>query len=305
MNTPPLSDRQKAIANSMQNQFSGPSQQSSNSSNAPINMDPNQMQNMPMTSNYPLPQGQVLLPPGSNSNYDFMSSTQNPQAGPVNTPAPTTSQLPAIPPRVSGDYDFMSDLQNNQRPGPVMQQAYGGMPDYGYAYGGAPHYAFAYGGYLPMGKYGYIPQYEQTMMGAQEADLANDADPNGGYALSGTRKKQAMSGENIYGTTMGLLGLGENWALAPQMSALEKDVMDRSISHNMNSAVRGYKGNTKAIGMGAGSDFGGISDSPQGFTKQGGMIYANGGAYQTGVPVDLTDDEIQAIMAAGGTVRYV
>ena len=73
----------------------------------------------------------------------------------------------------------------------------------------------------------------------------------------------------------------------------------------MNSAVRGYKGNTKAIGMGAGSDFGGISDSPQGFTKQGGMIYANGGAYQTGVPVDLTDDEIQAIMAAGGTVRYV
>jgi len=347
MNTPPLSDRQKAIANSMQNQFSGPSQQSSNSVNSsvssPVNMDPRQMQNMPMTSNYPLPQGQVLLPPGSGSDYDFMSSAQNPSAGPVNTPAPATSQLPAVPPRISGDYnfmndvqnsdqrpgpvntppitpatgnyDFMSDLQNNQRPGPLMQQAYGGMPDYGYAYGGmpdygyshggAPHYAFAYGGYLPMAQYGIVPGYEQTMMEAGQADLANDADPNGGYALTSTKKKQKMSGQNIYGTSMALLGAGENIALAPQMNALQKDVMDRTMSHNMNSAVNGYKGNTKVMGMGAGSDFGGISDSPQGFTKQGGMIYANGGAYQTGIPIDLTDDEIQAIYAAGGTVSYV
>ena len=312
MNTPPLSDRQKAIANSMQNQFSGPSQQSSNSTNAPMNMDPRQMQNMPMTSNYPLPQGQVLLPPGSNSNYDFMSSAQNPQAGPVNTPAPitpATSQLPAVPPRVSGDYDFMSDLQNNQRPGPVMQQAYGGMPDYGYAYGGAPHYAFAYGGYLPMGKYGYTPQYEQTMMDAQEADEAQLADeaelanPTGSYDLTGKRKTE-IDGSTWNMGIRGGVGLAKNM-FSTDKPYLEKYMAKATTSDRLNPEFQGYRGNELQTGMGTGTQFGAQSSSPGAYTKSGGMIYANGGAYQTGVPVDLTDDEIQAIMAAGGTVRYV
>ena len=277
-----------------------------------MNMDPRQMQNMPMTSNYPLPQGQVLLPPGSNSNYDFMSSAQNPQAGPVNTPAPitpTTSQLPAVPPRVSGDYDFMSDLQNNQRPGPVMQQAYGGMPDYGYAYGGAPHYAFAYGGYLPMGKYGYTPQYEQTMMDAQEADEAQLADeaelanPTGSYDLTGKRKTE-IDGSTWNMGIRGGVGLAKNM-FSTDKPYLEKYMAKATTSDRLNPEFQGYRGNELQTGMGTGTQFGAQSSSPGAYTKSGGMIYANGGAYQTGVPVDLTDDEIQAIMAAGGTVRYV
>jgi len=295
--------------------------QASNPVNSPVTMDPRQMQNMPMTSNYPLPQGQVLLPPGSSSNYDFMSSAQNPSAGPVNTPAQATSQLPAVPPRISGDYDFMSDLQNNQRPGPVMQQAYGGMPDYNYAYGGMPDYSYAYGGYLPMAAFGYnvygqkdpnfmgplSPQYEQTLMGAQpayqadEAEFAEEGDPTGSYELTG-KKKTNIDGTTIGMGTRGVLGLAKNM-FSTDKPYLQEFMAQNTTSDRLNSETQGYKGNEPISGMGTGIQFGANSNIST--SKSGGMIYANGGAYQTGVPMDLTDDEIQAIYAAGGTVSYV
>lgn len=295
MNTPAISDRQKAIENSMRNQFAGPGQQSSNSSNAPINMDPRQMQNMPMTSQ-PQSMPNELLPPGSpqpvpltpaTGNYDFMNDVQynNQRPGPVSTPPMTPA---------TGNYDFMSDLQNNQRPGPIAQQAYGGMPDYSYAYGG----------YLPMGKYGYTPDYEENLMGAGEAEFAQGANPNGGYALTGTRKKDAIAGTDWNMGIRGVLGAARNM-FSTDKPYLEKYMAQATTSDRLNPEVQGYRGNELQTGMGTGSQFGAQSSSPGAYTKSGGMIYANGGAYQTGVPVDLTDDEIQAIMAAGGTVRYV
>ena len=309
----PKSDKQKQLEQFMQNMYTpqrsgpqGPTQGPTQVSPMPITMSDSQMQNMPITSQ-PFNMPNQLDIQTMNTPTGVTPNGVNNQSGLVD---PSTARKieqvkqnnQSIP---DSEYNFM----NEQRPGPIGEQAYGGMPDYSYAYGGyLPPAAFGknvYGQPDPNFAGPLSPEYEQTMMGAQSANKLNPEDPTGGYELTSTKMKQDMSGTNKFGATMGGLGGLENIALAPQMSALQKDVMDKTKSDSVNLAVRGYRGNTKEIGMGTGSDFGGISDSPQGFTKQGGMIYANGGAYQTGVPLDLTDDEIKAIYAAGGTVSYV
>ena len=303
----PKSDRQKQIEQYMQTmntpQRSGPQgpQAAPEVFPMPITMTTQAMENMPITSQpFNMPNQLDIQTMNTPSGVNNQSGLVDPATARKIEQLKQNNQ--SIP---DSNYNFMTE----QRPGPPPEQAYGGMPDYSYAYGG----------YLPMAAFGYnvygqkdpnfagplSPEYEQTMMGAQPANELKPQDPTGGYELTSTKKKKKMNGQNIYGATMGVLGGLENIALNPDRNALQDDMAIRTQSQNVNSAVRGYRGNTKEIGMGTGSDFGGISDSPQGFTKQGGMIYANGGAYQTGVPMDLTDDEIEAIYAAGGTVSYV
>jgi hypothetical protein len=185
----------------------------------------------------------------------------------------------------------------------------------------APTANFGYGGYysLPMAKWGdnlgpawgtpqggntTVPQgtsitdRDEAGVDRNYARGMQGADPEektGKFSLFG-KEKTKLDGYTKYALGMGSAALAENLFNAPQRNAMEADMMSRTRAdqvYNPNEVA--YRGNVLETGAGTGTQM----------TKHGGYIYANGGSYETGVPLDLTDEEVEAIMAAGGTVRYI
>jgi hypothetical protein len=180
----------------------------------------------------------------------------------------------------------------------------------------------AFGGYLPMAQNGVnntdpnaipamspmkprtissLPQQPQARPMLQASPMR----PVGGWELT-KEKKTPWSGEDIYGIFSGAIGMGTNALLGNERAGMEDYINRQTMADNLFSAANPYRGDITQTGAGYGSQFGSLNQTPPGaYTKSGGYVYANGGAYETGVPMELTDEEIQAIMAAGGTVRYI
>lgn len=195
------------------------------------------------------------------------------------------------------DYNFMDDVMKNQA---------------------GPRTGMAYGGYIPVAAFGYnmygqpdpnlmgplSPEYEAQL--AQQAPQAQQAGaPSGGYDLTGKRKNP-WSGQDIFGVTMGILGMGTNLALGDEKRKMEEYMAKQSLANNMFSAANPYRGDITQTGAGYGDQFGHQNQTPPGgYTKNGGYVYAKGGAYQTGVPVELTDEEIEELRKAGHKIDFV
>jgi hypothetical protein len=178
----------------------------------------------------------------------------------------------------------------------------------------------AYGGYLPMAQNGVnqtdpnaipamspmkprtinLPSQQPQAIPALQASPMN---PVGGWDLTQERKNP-WSGQDIYGVSMGVLGIGRNLASQDEKRAMEDYMAEQQLADNLFAAAGPYRGDITQTGSGYGSQFGSLNQTPSGaYTKSGGYVYANGGAFQTGVPIDLTDEQIADLEAQGYTVR--
>jgi len=238
----------------------------------------------------------------------FMSTMHTPNGtnnySPSPVPNPTNTAIQTVKdnrlkPDPNSNYNFMDDVMQNQ------SQA-------------GPRTGMAYGGYIPVAAFGYnmygqpdpnlmgplSPEYEAQL--AQQAPQAQQAGtPSGGYDLTGKRKNP-WSGQDIFGVTMGILGMGTNLALGDEKRKMEEYMAKQSLANNMFSAANSYRGDITQTGAGYGDQFGHQNQTPPGgYTKNGGYVYAKGGAYQTGVPVELTDEEIEELRKAGHKIDFV
>lgn len=205
------------------------------------------------------------------------------------TPSPFAAGFPATygPAAKPADYNFMDDVMQNQS---------------------GPRIGFAYGGYLPMAKFGYAdPNFVKWQFskdyGAstnQPAQQGTLGDPTGGYELTGTRKKQPMSGSSINdGLSLGL-ALGTNFALGDEKLNMQKYINAQHNADVLFPAANPYRGNITQLGAGYGDQFGHQNQTPPGaYTKNGGYVMAAGGAVPTDVPVELTDEQIEELRRQG------